>query len=90
MKSNCDLETILPTQTPEDRKVALENINKKISATDVEKFDPEVSDLVVGKVTKKRQPFTEAGCSDKLICECKNAHYIKLFPLEASQSRISC
>ena len=73
----------MSTQTSEDRKVALEDINQKISATDINALTlssstREVSDLVAGYVDKKIKPFTETRCSDKLIGECNNAEYIKL------------
>ena len=83
LKSNCDLEATMSTQTSEDRKLALEDINQKISATDINALTlsnstREVSDLVAGYVAKKIKPFTETCCSDKLIGECDNAEYIKL------------
>ena len=58
LKSNCDLEATMSTQTSEDRKVALEDINQKISATDINALTlsnstREVSDLVAGYVAKK-------------------------------------
>ena len=78
LKSNCDLEATMSTQTSEDRKIALEDTKQKISATDINtltlsNLTSEVSDLVAGNVVKKIKPFTETYCSDKVIGECANA-----------------
>ena len=59
LKSICDLEASMSTQTSEDTKVALKDINqKKISATDINALTlsdltRKVSDFVAGYVTKK-------------------------------------
>ena len=83
LKSNCDLEATMSTQTSEDKKVALEDTNQKISATDINALtlsnsNREVSYLVAGYVAKKIKPFTETCCSDKLIGQCDKAEYIDL------------
>ena len=83
LKSNCDIEATMSIQTSEDRKVALEDTNQKISTTDINALTlsnstREVSDQVAGCVAKKIKPFTETCCSDKQTGECNNAEYTKL------------
>ena len=62
LKSNCDLEAAMSTQTLEDRKVALEDTNQKniryrLNTLTLSNSTREVSDIVAGYAAEKNKIF---------------------------------